>query len=230
MKHLLFFSFSLFLLFSCRDRREYLLPDSGTHIRFNDMQIGQTSRYVLFKGEAYFEANNFNFTYLPDTLVLAIIGADANGYLVEEKLTPGSASLHGANHIYNADSVYRYYLAIENDTVRQKAVPGQSFWIPNHLTDNPFVLPLAQFTTPEVNIVGWKTDHAYTESYWTATDPAYSLFGYFYADLNILTDNRDMVLDGPGSWYAYSAENGIVKTASYSWWTQEGIGWDLLPD
>ena len=177
MKHLLFFSFCLFLLFSCRDRREYLLPDSGTHIRFNDMQIGQTSRYVLFKGEAYFEANNFNFTYLPDTLVLAIIGADANGYLVEEKLTPGSASLHGANHIYNADSVYRYYLAIENDTVRQKAVPGQSFWIPNHLTDN-----------------------------------------------------RAMALDGPGSWYAYSAENGIVKTASYSWWTQEGLGWDLLPD
>lgn len=230
MKYLLFFSICCLFLVSCRDRREYLLPDPNNHIRFTDMQVGQTSRYVFFEGESYYDENNINFTYFPDTLQLTIIGSDANGFLVEEKLTPGSASLNGANHVSNPNKVYQYYLKVENDTVFQRIVPGGSAWLESHLNYLPFKLPLAQFTAPEVNITGWKTNHGYTESYWTATDPDYSLFGVLYANLNILTDNRPMALDGPGTWYAYSAENGIVKTATYSWWTQEGEGWDLLPD
>ncbi|HNE30201.1 MAG TPA: hypothetical protein PKL15_01820 [Saprospiraceae bacterium] len=230
MKHLLFFSICCLFLASCRDRREEAQPDSSNHIRFNNMAVGQTSRYVLFKGESYDNPGNQNFAYYTDTLVLTIIGSDANGFLVEEKMAPGSASLHGANHITNAEEVYQYYFKVENDTVFQKAAPGSGAWLENRLTYVPFKLPLAQITSPEVNITGWKTDHGYTESYWTGTDPAYSLFGIFYAHLNILTDNRMMAVDGPGSWYAYSAENGIVKTATYSWWTQEGEGWDLLPD
>lgn len=228
MKYFCFFLL-VSALFSCRDRRESLLPDPGAHIRFNDMQIGQTSRYLRFSGENYYDPNNFNFIYLADTLVLRIIGADANGYLVEEKLTPGSACLNGGVFLPDADSTFVNYWKIENDTVSLHAANG-AFWPYSHFVYGAFALPLASFTEPSVEITGWKTNHSYTESYWTAVDPAYTLFGHFYADLNVLTDNRPMATDGPGALFVYNPENGIVKTASYSWWTQTGEGWDLLPD
>lgn len=233
MKKLLIFALPLLLLAACKDNPDDdIQPAPDNHIRLNDMAVGQTSRYVLFRGESYYDPNHFGFEYLPDTLVLTVLSEDADGFLIEEKLTPGSASRHGAGHVSDPEAVYQYYFTVQNDTVFQKKAPApsQEPWLDTRLTDNPFALPLAQFTDPVVDIKGWKTTHPYTESYWTATDPQYTLFGIYYADLNILTENTHMQVDGPGSWYAYSASNGIVKTASYSWWTQVGLGWDLLPD
>lgn len=229
MKHICLFLF-IALLAACRDDHAIdLQPDSGNHIRFSAMQIGQTSRYVRFAGEDYGDPNNFNFSYLADTLVLRIIGAEASGYLVEEKLTPGSASLNGAGNLPNADTTYVNYWKIEHDTLFMHATDG-SPWIWSHFANGGFILPLTAFTAPIVEIQGWKTTHSYTESYWTGVDPAYSLFGNLYANLNVLTDNRPMATDGPGALYVYSRQNGVVKTATYSWWTSQGSGWDLLPD
>lgn len=232
MKQLLFFTALLFFA-ACRDNPDDALqPAPGNHIRLNDMAAGQISRYVLFRGESYYDPDNFSFEYLPDTLVLTVVGQDADGWLIEEKLAPGSASLNGDGPVQNPEAVYQYYWKIQNDTLFLNPVPGpgQQWWVDTRFTANEFALPLAPFTDPVTDIKGWKTTHPYTESYWTATDPAYALFGIYYAGLNILTENTHMQVDGPGSWYAYTAANGIVKTASYSWWTQEGLGWDLLPD
>lgn len=231
MKHLAFFLFPALFL-ACRDNHStdfQPAPDTDNRIHFSDMQVGQSSRYLLFEGESYGDPNNFNFTYFPDTLVLRIVDANPNGYLIEEKLTPGSASLNGANYILNPTAVYQNYWKIKQDTVF--IVPSNSpSWPFSHFTEGPFALPLAQFTAPLVDIQGWKTTHEHAESYWTATDPSYDLFGASYPNLNILSDNEPMARDADGAGFAYSTANGIVKTAWYSSWTWTGVGWDLLPE
>lgn len=230
MRTLFFLLSALLLWASCRDRREPLQPASGNFIRFNDMQIGQSSRYVLFEGEDYYDPDNFDFVYRPDTLVLTVVGADANGFLIEEKMTPGSASRHGAGYIIDADSIYRYYFSVNDDTLFQKALPGPGAYLNHRLGYTTLELPLAQFTGPEIEIIGWKPDFMDGNFYWSAIDRDYQLFGVFYPDVNVLSDNRFMPPDGPGVWCAYTATNGLIKIATYNSWTRQGQGWDLLPD
>ncbi|HNE30202.1 MAG: hypothetical protein U0U46_19145 [Saprospiraceae bacterium] len=229
MKHLLFAGICLVLI-SCRDRREALHSDLSNHVRFAGMAIGQASRFVLFEGESYYDPENFNFIYRPDTLILTVVGLDANGFLIEEKLTPGSASLHGAQYTPDAAETFRYYFSVEQDTLHQKAVPGQGAWPQTRLAIAPLTLPLAPFQSPEADIIGWKTDLMNYDFYWSAIDPDYVLFGIYYPDVNLLSDNRLMSPDGPGNWCAYSAASGLIKSATYSSWTGSGRGWDLLPD
>lgn len=229
MKQVLFFALLLFLA-ACRDRREYLQTDLSNHIRFADMAVGQVSRFVRFEGESYYDPNNFNFIYRPDTLVLTVIGVDANGFLIEEKLSSGSASLHGAQYTSDAAAVFQYYFSVVQDTLFQQAVPGQGAWPQTRLTINAFTLPLTPFPGPEVEIKGWKPDHLSYDFYWSAIAPDYTLFGIYYPDVNILFDNSAMAADGPGRWCGYSAASGLIKSAVYSSWTGTGWGWDLLPE
>ena len=58
----------------------------------------------------------------------------------------------------------------------------------------------------------------------------YTLFGKTYGFLNVIVENSAMALDGNGETYVFSKPCGIVRSSTYSWWTQEGYGWDLLPD
>lgn len=231
MKKALFFLLSLTGLFVSCKHHGIETPDPhvlSNPIRPQALAIGQNARYVLFSGEDYYLPGNYGATYLPDTLLLTVVDQDQNGFLMEEKLSPGSASRNGAEHVRDADSTFFYYWLLKDDSLFMKPRAG-ALWINSHFTHNDFALPLQPVMQPVVQIIGWKTDHAYCECYWTATDPKYTFEGVTYEDLNILTDNRGMQVDGPGSWYAYSARYGIVKTASYSWWTQTGFGWELLP-
>ena len=90
-------------------------------------------------------------------------------------------------------------------------------------------LPLVNIVTPKVEILGWKTSLNYCECRQTGYTENYTLFGKTYPRLNVLVENSSMAVDGNGETYVYSKSNGIVRFSTYSWWTQSGVGWDLLP-
>lgn len=234
MQHLFFFLLLLFATIllspSCTRCPEMEDPvTSAGPIRFDQLSVGQRSRYIGLEAENYHSGDGSEFTYSDDTLVLEIVGQDAQGFKVAETLHYVDSVSNW--HEYDRDSTYLYYLTVIGDTLRLTPVGAPYFrsrlFVYYASSDG---LPLANFGDMEVAIKGWKTDLPYCECRKTGFTKDYTLFGESYPLLNVLLDNTSMQVDGPGHTYVYSAEDGVVKFSQYSWWTSTGYGWDLLPE
>ncbi len=203
------------------------VPNLGP-ISFENLAIGQTSKYLGLWGEGYDNNSNDIFGYTDDTLQLEIVGQDAQGFKVKE-------SFHYVGDVLDwlkpdKDSVYYYYLEIENDTLRIHPAHG------NYILSRIFAyhtskigLSLGNIASPKIEITGWKTAMNYCECRRIGFAENYSLFGQNYPLLNVVVENSPMSFDGNGETYVYSKSDGIIRFSTYSWWTQSGIGWDLLP-
>ncbi len=198
-------------------------------IRFDQLAVGQRSRYIGLDGENYRQGNGSEFVHSADTLVLEIVGQDAQGFQVNEVIHYGAGSSNWNSH--SRDSTYSYYLTVTNDTLH--LVPN----VTDYLRSRLFVyysssdgLPLAEFADPKVDIKGWKADFPFCACRETGFTKKYRLFGKKYPRLNVLMDNTAMQTDGLGHTYVYSAKEGLVKCALYNAWTADGYGWDLLPN
>lgn len=204
-------------------------PAIGPNIRFDSLQVGQRSRYIGLSGKNYHTQAD-DFVYTDDTLYLKIVAQDdVKGYLVEE-----SMNYVGDVHPWlspDRDSVYRYYIKVSGDSLHLQGTSGAYFYSRFFFYElKKRNLPLTDFTDQVINLSGWKTELGYCECRRTGYTEQYTLFGQNYERLNVLLDNSPMALDGNGETYAYSSVYGIVRASTYSWWTSEGIGWDLLPE
>lgn len=234
MRNLTFLSLCLLLtasfLSSCKkDCSGDPTPFNGENIRFDNMAVGQSARYLGLFGENYFMPTTNDYSYTNDTLVLRVIGEDANGFKVAE-------SLHYVGDVHpwmagDKDSIYIYYLKVENDSLRAKPIgsdgPGSRIF--NYNIWN-WGLPLKDISSQEVEISGWKTTFGYCECRQEGYAEDVTLFYQTYSGRsNVIVENSAMAWDGAGETYVFSKKHGILRFSSYGWWTQSGYGWDLLP-
>lgn len=231
MKQSLLFLTFLSFLSACKKESPHETPQPvSNRIRFDALAVGQVSRYAGLNGYGYFSEKYDDYLYTDDTLRLEIVAHDANGYKVEEKW-----EYHGSiNAWYNAlwkDSVFYYYLSVANDTLRVKPVGS------NTLRSRIFTktieqqgLPLKKIESPKVEILGWRTSFPPWEGRREGFAADYSLFGKSYGHLNVIQENTAMARDGNGMTYIFSKPFGIVRFSTYSPWTGQGYGWDLLPE
>lgn len=227
MKRLLIFFPLLALLFSCKKDDPYNVPDPvSNRIRFDALAVGQVSRYIGLTG-SYLD-NNY-FEYSDDTLQLEIIAKDDKGYKVKETLRYVGYVSNWLD--WEKDSVFFYYLRIKDDTLFVK--PANSTYLNSSIFTyriSKFGFSLKKITSPEVEILGWKTSFpSWTDRYEGYTE-GYTLFGKTYDHLNVIVENTPMESDGQGETYVFSKSAGIVRFSTYSPWTQKGYGWDLLPE
>jgi hypothetical protein len=229
MRHTALFILSLMFVLGCKKNDDTTVNTAANPIRFNNLQVGQKSRYLGLSGTNYFANNNGDFTYLDDTLTLEILAKDANGFLIKETFQYNPTSEVYPWLDYDRDSIYYYYLSVANDSVKAKQQDGpflrSRIW--NH--HGAAGLPLSPLASPKIDIKGWKTGFPYCECINMGFTENYIQFGLYYARLNVMVQNSDMAFDGNGVTYVYSANNGLVRFATYGWWTQSGYGWDLLP-
>lgn len=196
-------------------------------IRPGAMQVGQKSRYVLLKGENYYDASAYDqFQYLPDTLIVEITAQDGSDFTFKEYFTNGSLPTGYPGYIMYDSNAVTYTARVENDTFKAKLNSTQysRFFHFGNVS-----LPLAHISSNPTTIKGWKTTLPYSESYIAAHTTNYVLFGENWPFLNIIVNNTSMAYDGPGVTFVYEANAGIARTTSYSWWTQSGYGFDYLP-
>lgn len=195
-------------------------------IHFDNMAIGQTSQYIGVVGK---NLSTGQSVQTDDTLYVSVIGQNNSGFLVSEVF-------HWVGFIdplqsQNIDSVYLYYVRVQNDTLRFEStnanpIPSRLFG-PQALQNG---LPLARFTNQSANLSGWTTDLPFCTCQSTGYAQNQTLLGVTYDYLNIAVDNTAMTLDGRGETYVYSKERGIVRQAIYnSTPNREGFAWDLLP-
>lgn len=220
------FAFLAFMLAGCG--KDSTPPPVANPIKFDAMAVGQKLHYKALLGYNYYSSTD-TFVYIQDTLQLEIIGQDDKGFLVEERLQYTNDSVVWFKN--DRDSIYHYYIRLENDTLR--FMPLGSNYLASRIFENELVhsgLPLVAFNDQKVQINGWKTSLDYCECRRTAYAEDYTLFGKNYERLNILINNTAMALDGSGHTYMYSSSQGIARFSTYSWWTQNGYGWDLIPE
>lgn len=201
-------------------------PEGGP-VRFDQPALGQRSLYLFFSCDHYGSPAQATQTYAPDTLQLLVVRREGDEFRLEESLTPGSASRHGATNVTDPESTYTYTLRVAGDSLRvQEHTRSRIFSTWRGIKST---YPLVPIAGPETHFAGWQPELPYHESLVTASVRDHTQQGQHYERLNLVMDNRGMQVDGPGCFFAYAQEQGLVRWAFYSWWTRAGHGWDLLP-
>jgi hypothetical protein len=215
---------------ACRKEKDPVIiqPVNSTHILFDNLEVGQKSRYLEILGENYGNANDSSLVYTDDTLSLEIIGEDVLGFKVEERLH----YVGGVDDWLNTskDEVFVYYIQAVNDSL--KIIPESGGLLQSRIFGYSYKskgLPLADINSPLLKIKGWKTSLNYCECYQSGYFENTSILNQSYNHLNVIVNNSPMAVDGNGETFVFSAEYGIVRFTTYSWWTQSGFGWDLIP-
>lgn len=238
MRYSLFFLLSLCLFFACSkpdlEPTPDLCPNPTTFnnpIIPNNLQVGQRNRYLLFSGSQYGAASGENFAYLPDTLIVEVSEKNSNGFVFKEYFTCGSLPVKGALWlVVYADSAITHQVRVVNDSLWFEPDPEiGSCCTASRLTFQRSVkLPLKRVSSPETAIDGWKTTQPYAETDRMAFIQNANLLGKTWPFLNTAILNRGMATDGPGFTFLYDGEYGIARSVYYSWWSQEGFGFDYL--
>lgn len=198
-------------------------------IGFEDMQVGDEFSYLHFIGESYGDPENGNYAFTKDTLNFEVCGLRDGKFIVSERITPGSTILNEETDYYlpYADSIFTYFMFIRNDSLITEPFENKTF--NSHLYKRkPINLSLAPFVENGTEIFGWKTTFPYHEGIQSVLIPNAEIAGSIYQDLNVYMLNVAMQLDGNGYSYSYNKESGMVRTATYSWWTSTAWGWEIL--
>lgn len=198
------------------------LPDKG-QIRFDNLEVGQRSRYVFFKATKDNVTKNVTLNYIADTLVLAITAQETNRWVIREFIAPGSQNMK-----YDEQEVIRY-LKVDSDSAYFTRPSAYIFsWIYLHDTRT---IPLKPVTDPAPLNPDCLPLFGYDSKISTKYTVNYSQLGQTFTHLNNYFDYREMSTDGSGFMYAYGPSYGFVRWTWVSAWDQDKAeGWDLLPE
>ena len=211
-------------------------PQGKGRINFANLEVGQSSRYIRFKGEDYFASDDSSFVYFPDTLIVTVVAKDSIWFTIEEKISAGSLARSDSAHadsarVSNYENVYTNRISIANNTLylERFLVSAQGtflFWLTSEFSPGPATLTLDRFTEPEIVLHGWKTDPCGCNVQGIVS--IYTQLGNEYQNLNGVVNNEPMQYDAGGITFVYSKENGIVHMYGASSWEPSSFGWDLL--
>lgn len=202
-------------------------PEDPPSIRFDSLEIGQVSRYKAFIGQNYRSPNLSPFEYIGGVLVMEIVDQNSDGWVVKEFFESAPNVPEHLRTFLDPDTTFTYALRVEQDVLRviaQGTELRSRLFFPRVRPD----LPLRPFGEHETELMGWKTTLPYCECYREAFIEDAEVGGRTYPDVNAVVDNDFMQVDGPGATYLYSAEDGLVRSVWYSWWTGEGLGFDRI--
>lgn len=223
-----------FLFFSCTPK----IVETGSAtayrgpVRFDQLQIGQRSRYLSFRCLSNKDTDSKWIEYQGDTLVMEISGADRSAFIVREYLTPGSNTLHDDESGLEAGKVYRYRLWADDDSLSVGPLHGERAVRSRLFSGLSQPLPLAPCFGALRIALTWRLD--LKGQVQTACIADHHQLGRLYALLNAHQDTRRVGGDGPGFLYAYSGESGLVRCSKFHYSRSapqlNGHGWDLIPE
>jgi len=195
----------------------------------DNLEIGDEFNYILFLAESYIDPDNTNVEYPGDTLNVEVCGFKDGKFVVQEKITEGSAMFNNQTTYYylGQDSIFTNFWHIRNDSLIIEQKDNNTFQ--SHLfLGHPISLNLLDFDDHQVEMNGWKTDFNVSEYNMESYVVDGEIGGFTYPYLNVFTNNYAMALDGDGFTFIYNRDHGVVSSSTYSSWTSEGIGWELL--
>ena len=195
---------------------------------FDNLKVGDIMLYYFLTGNGIHE-DAYEITYTGDTLELKVVDVVDGKYLIQERITPGSA-------IFNADQKYIWgdierilesSWEIREDSILVKSVDGSN-QAESYLLIGKRHFSLQEITENIVEFKGWRTtlpDFTVFAEFFIEDG---ELLGITYPHLNGVLNYDPMAVDGNGNTYVYSKESGIVRITSISAWTGMVTGWDRM--
>lgn len=238
-RYVYFLLFCFLYVLSCVEAEEPFVFEEEA-MNLHNLNPGDTFSFVFYTAENYRDPSKFDVKYTGDTLLVEILSTRQNGYFVKESITRGSRMFSGPADDYYwfyRDSVYINFWEVTPDSliITSTLSDSQQVTTPRILSEfishlfYSYKIPLVDNSgLEEVEIKGWKTTHPYYEGNKLVQTSSYKLFDTEYTDLTIFLNNAPMSYDAPGRTTVYSRFEGIVKSNIYSWWSQQGQGWDRL--
>jgi len=200
------------------------LPDKGA-IRFDNPEVGQRSRYVLFQAtKKDYTSNEVTINYRPDTLVLAIVDKEGDKFVIREFKARGSENLPLEEEIVTR------HLSVDSDSAYFSR-PTTPFTVSLVFVGDQMNIPLQPVSDPAPLNPDCLPLFGYDTKVWMQYTTNYSQFGQTFHHLNDFYDYTEMAGDGLGLMYAYGPSYGLVRWTWVSAWEQtKAEGWDLLPE
>lgn len=205
------------ILWSCQqedDIQTLALADNCPNcINFENLQVGQQSRYVAFKGKRDFEEQAWH--YESDTLVVNVVTQENTNFIFEEFLTT------------NPDSVRKYTVALSADSVK---IDLSEYWIGSWLFQGgqQIHVALAPTNYQSTEMKGWEAivDCGMAPCYGYLSE--YKQNRFVYNNLYVYHNYGPMAYDGNGYFAIYNQKYGIVRSVSVGSWIPVAKGWDLI--
>jgi hypothetical protein len=222
-----------FTLVSCSNEIEVLSEDEPfpepKRVDFEHLKIGDIMLYTYLEGRPCWDHAPCETTYTGDTLALEVIDKIDGKFLIQERITPGSA-------IFSSE--IKYITGVAHDTYESLwDIRNDSLKITSSDPDNPLVeshlvrrlkYPLLEVNENKTEFNGWQTtlpsDVGLANFYISDS----KLLGITYPHLNGILVNTPMAYDNDGTTHIYNKVNGIVRVTSISAWTLAGRGWDRI--
>jgi len=187
--------------------------DCPNCINFENMQVGQQSRYVAFTGKRDFEDQDYH--YLSDTLVVQVVAQEGADFMIEEFLTS------------NQDSIRTYRIGLTESSVH---IGLNEYWIGSWLfqggTNINIALEPKDYQSAEIK--GWEAVVRCETAPCYAYLPEYKQNRSVYNDLYVYHNYGPMAWDGNGFFAIYNAKYGVVRSVSVGSWVPVAGGWDLI--
>lgn len=227
---------SFLLLSSCdipfkSDGEDDKLPKSNPKtISFADMQIGQKSIYVGFKGTFSWGENETNYEYTNDSIIVEVIdNIEENIFRIEE------------THIINTKDVgsksFDYAVEISDNRIEivpeitDTMQPTYSSWFIPHIFENAEDLgayinidesgDLAEFDgwTFRSNVIEEYHQKAFIKDFNSELNEFSKLFA--------VVNYKPTTYDAGGSYLLFTKEAGLVRRLAYNPWTNKFSGYEL---
>jgi len=203
--------------------------ENGSQVSLHNMEVGQKSLYRVFVGEDYGQdGGEEKYAYGQDTINLEVTAFDGTWYTLSEYLTEGSLFLQNqeASPLFGTQDTIRYRVRAVNDQLDIEPFDGFSRLLPLQQLGP---IPLSYTTDQSVNYTGWFFDlEGLFGATWTGYDQEFELMGINYGSANVLVDNSDMVVDGPGFTLVYLPEGMLLRSIRVNPWVAQGVGFDLI--
>lgn len=205
------------ILWSCQqedDVQTLALADNCPNcINFENLQVGQQSRYVAFKGKRDFEEQAWH--YESDTLVVNVVAQENTHFIFEEFLTT------------NPDSIRKYTVALSADSVK---INLSEYWVGSWLFQGGQHIAIALAPTNQqfAEIKGWEAivDCNLAPCYGFLSE--YKQNRVVFNNLYVYHNYGPMAWDGNGYFAIYNQKYGVVRSVSVGSWVPVGKGWDLI--
>ncbi len=229
--------FAAVVAISCSKQEDGLVPllenaMTTNPIRWDQLAVGQTTYYLRFEGEYYFQDGvDAPPMYQADTLILEIIAQEGEKFRVQEYLSPGSISRGASNpKVAMPDVLYQYYFTVRSDSlVVEPLIYSQVLTSRFFPSQSITAFPFETEDAVHLSYDGWGTTPPNCVCVQEGTTESLSVLGETYLGLSTLIDNAWMAADGPGFTATYKPSQGIVRYYAVEPWFQTGTGWDLLP-
>lgn len=226
------FLLSIFLFMSCKKENSIIdnIPDNENENKakqtdFIDLKVGDTWTYIGFNSKGYDSDKNYrDVNYNNDTLIIKVAEKIGSRYKINERVIVEEVGIPEYENI-------SYWLEIDGNKIEITDI-SNSVFSQLFLTDYDKDLfnkhfTLADLDGPVLEFDRWFPINDYYEDT-TGVILDYSVLNKSYDKLNYTQIVTPTHVDGPGHFWWYSKDHGIVRKYMRNPWTDKITGWDRI--